>query len=728
MKNFEYGDKYITEKEIAYAVPSMVIGVGILTLPRLLATTTKTDGYIALLVAGGLSIIITWLIAALPSRFPGQSFYSYTGRIATKPVALLLTIGISLYFLALTSYLIRVVSMVAKQYLFDITPLEVIAFLFLLIIIYGGAGGSIGVLRLNLMFVPIILLISFTVVLFNIGLMEFQNLYPFLKSDLKSYFVGIKDSHFAFAGTGILLFYISLVKQPIKVPKYAGLSMVIPTILYLIIHLSCILVFSYSVTGTLLYPTIELAKEVQIPGGFFERFESIFFTVWIMAIFNTTLMAFDISILALSSVVTSWSRMTWIYILSPIAFVMAMLPQNFNAVSLFGNFLSYVGMGLTQAIPILLLVTGCWDRVEIEERGFVVGMAIDLIENENKDGTDQYEVTFQYVIPAGFGYTQGGGAQEAFKNVTETGESLHEIGKELAIEVSRSPYYEHLQLVVISEDVAKSEGALENILDFLIRDHEMRRSTKVVISKGEPAIKILETEPKVEKLPTMYIDSILENHFKTAKLLMPTVVGDLHENLLQENNFVIPSIRTKDDLIKVDGGAVFKGLSNKLIGFIDENEVMGLNFIVSEVKGGTIKTNYKNSLVVYEIERADSKVEPIVKSEDNVEFTIKIKTEGKIVQSFKPVDFLNQKEIDQIEKALEKSLESTVKNTIERTQKEIKVDILGLNRILEHKRYDSWQKMKKHWDKGEGTFPTAKINIDTNVIIRTTGTSTKTTN
>lgn len=356
MKNFEYGDKYITEKEIAYAVPSMIIGVGILTLPRLLANTTKTDGYISLLVAGGLSIIITWLVASLPSRFPGQSFYSYTSAIVTKPIAFLLTAGMAVYFMLLTSYLIRVVSMVAKQYLFDMTPLEVIALLFLLIIIYGVSGESIGVLRLNLMFVPIILLISVTVILFNFGLMEFQNLYPFLVSDLKSYFTGVIESHFAFAGVGILLFYVSLVRDPKRVPKYAGLSMIIPTILYLIIHLSCILVFSYPVTGTLLYPTIELAKEVQIPGGFFERFESIFFTVWIMAIFNTTAMAFDITVIAFSSVIPRWKRMVWIYVLAPIVFIAAMFPQNLNAVSLFGDILSYAGMGFTQVTPILLLM------------------------------------------------------------------------------------------------------------------------------------------------------------------------------------------------------------------------------------------------------------------------------------------------------------------------------------------------------------------------------------
>src|SRR5690625_8030978 len=61
--------------------------------------------------------------------------------------------------------------------------------------------------------------------------------------------------------------------------------MCIPVGLYLFIYVMCIAVFGNHVTENLIYPTIELAKAVDIPGEFFERFESIFFVVWIMAFF-----------------------------------------------------------------------------------------------------------------------------------------------------------------------------------------------------------------------------------------------------------------------------------------------------------------------------------------------------------------------------------------------------------------------------------------------------------
>ena len=319
MKTFEYADSYITEKEIAYAVPSMVIGVGVLTLPRVLSQATEgSDGYISLIIAGILVAATTWLTALLPARFPSQSFYSYTSQIVTKPLSAFLTILVGLHFMLFTVYEIRMVSVLAKHYLFDLTPIEIISLIFFLVVIYAVAGMRVGILRLNMMFLPIILVISILIVMFTIGLMEGQNVYPFFKTPIKGYLKGIQESYFSYAGAGIILFYTSLVSKPKKVPKYAALSMIVPIILYLIIHISCILVFSYSVAGTLIFPTVELAKEVEIPGGFFERFESIFFTVWTMAIFNTTAMAFDVSIMAFSSVLPKIRKLTWIIILSPI--------------------------------------------------------------------------------------------------------------------------------------------------------------------------------------------------------------------------------------------------------------------------------------------------------------------------------------------------------------------------------------------------------------------------
>ncbi|QGS68089.1 hypothetical protein CV093_03905 [Oceanobacillus sp. 143] len=74
-------------------------------------------------------------------------------------------------------------------------------------------------------------------------------------------------------------------------------------------------------------------------------------------------------------------------------------------------------------IPIFL--TGCWGRVEIENRGFVIGTAIDL---EGKQGNEKYELlmTNQLINPAAASTPSngGGGGQKGFINISAKSESL----------------------------------------------------------------------------------------------------------------------------------------------------------------------------------------------------------------------------------------------------------------------------------------------------------------
>ena len=48
---------------------------------------------------------------------------------------------------------------------------------------------------------------------------------------------------------------------------------------------------------------------------------------------------------------------------------------------------------------LLLFLTGCWDEVEIEERAFVSGVAVDLAE-EQSSSTTKIELTSQLIVPA----------------------------------------------------------------------------------------------------------------------------------------------------------------------------------------------------------------------------------------------------------------------------------------------------------------------------------------
>ena len=357
VKRFEYADEGITGREILILMPSVVIGVGVLTFPKgLAAVTIGADGWISVLVGGIIAILVTWAVAKMAASFPGQSFINYASRIASKPVAIVLTFIFAVIALQLTVFQVRQIGEMSKQYIFDRTPLEVVSLIFLLVVIYGISGSRVGLFRLNMMFFPIIFFVSFVLLLFNLTRVDTGNLLPMFQTDFQGHIKGIGDVFTSYVGLGVLWFYIALVKQPKRAPKKAVIGMCIPVGLYIFIYVMTIGVFGNHVTTNLIYPTIELAKATEIPGEFFERFESIFFVVWIMAIFNTSALTFDSAVFAITSIFQKAPKVKVIFILSPLVYFAAMLPKDIVEVAAFGSFSSFSAGIYTIFVVIFLFV------------------------------------------------------------------------------------------------------------------------------------------------------------------------------------------------------------------------------------------------------------------------------------------------------------------------------------------------------------------------------------
>jgi spore germination protein len=357
VKYFEYADGNIGNREIMFAVPSMVIGVGILTLPRHLANaTTGNDGWIPIIIGGILAAVFTWIVATLASRFPKQSFYEYTSVLISKPLAVLLTLAFAFHFILFTAYEMRAVSIITKQYLLNRTPMEVIALVFLLVVIYAVSGERVGLFRLNLLFLPIILFITIVVSLMNLQLIEMKNYYPMFQTSVSEYAKGTMESFFSFAGFEILLFYIALMNKPDDAPKYSCYGIGFVVVLYLVVQFTTMGVFSHMSIEQILFPAIEMAKEIEVPGGFFERFESIYFTIWIMALFNTTALAYDVAVLALNSIFKQFTKIAIVFGIAPVIFIIGMIPQDFIGLSKFAKNISFIGVVMALIIPSILLL------------------------------------------------------------------------------------------------------------------------------------------------------------------------------------------------------------------------------------------------------------------------------------------------------------------------------------------------------------------------------------
>lgn len=375
-----------------------------------------------------------------------------------------------------------------------------------------------------------------------------------------------------------------------------------------------------------------------------------------------------------------------------------------------------------------LFLAGCWDEVNIEERGFVIGIAIDLAEKQS-GGNPELTLTDQFVVPAGLGTpSESGGHQgtkKPYTNLSFSGNSLFEISREMALVQGNPPFYEHLKLVVVSEELAREPNIFANSMDILIRDPEMRRETKVVIS-DEKAKDVLEIESPIETLPAMHIETVNENREKSGALIEPLRIGNLNEYMLEKNNYLIPRVVPTDGKIMFKGAGVFDGEANQLVDIIGETDIVAVNLITGDFKGGFIKFESNDDLMIYEIKRAKSHIKIDTDEKDNINITIEIDTEGNIAETFGDRSLLNKEYLHELDKQISEKLEQKVSNIIKKAQNEIGLDFFGFSELMQERHYKEWIKIKDNWDKGEKKFQHATIDIKADATVRTSGTTDQT--
>ncbi|MFL0556222.1 GerAB/ArcD/ProY family transporter [Paenibacillus barengoltzii] len=357
MKSFKYGDQEIDSYEVFASVANMVLGFGVLSLPRsIIQKTNSVDGWISILIGGVGAIFFTWIVAKLISRFPKRNLYDIGRSVIGRPLAFLITLMFAVYMLAFVAFETRGVASISRLYLFDRTPIEIVCLVFLLVLIYGVSGPSVALFRLNTLFLPIVIMLIFVLLLMNISHFDIHNLMPFFVTDWRELLITSKESAFSFLGFEILLFYNMILTKPKQAVKASTLGVLVSLVLYLLVFFFSVGVFGPEVTASTLYPTEELAKQVEVPGGFFERFESIFFSVWILTLFNSAAMAFDVSLSAIEAVFSKAKRMALAIGLGPILFLIIMQPQNIDELQLFAEWISYAGIGVGMVVPTLLLL------------------------------------------------------------------------------------------------------------------------------------------------------------------------------------------------------------------------------------------------------------------------------------------------------------------------------------------------------------------------------------
>ncbi|KJS82060.1 MAG: spore gernimation protein GerC [Peptococcaceae bacterium BICA1-8] len=380
-------------------------------------------------------------------------------------------------------------------------------------------------------------------------------------------------------------------------------------------------------------------------------------------------------------------------------------------------------------ILLLVVLTGCWNRRELNTLSIVQAVGIDRTEN------GQISLTFQILKPSEIktlGSAGGGGGSKGVWTLTSTGQTIFDAFRNATMEADRKLFIPFNKIIVIGEEAARA--GIAPLLDFFDRDHETRLRVYVLIARGKTK-DIIEAEHEQEKVPADAIESLVKATFATSKI--PKI--DLHELLKtlasKTSDPFIPGIelleKKKDEIdemkedektkkvVKLDGTAIFR--EDKLIGWFDEIETRGLLWILGKVKSGIIvvpspREGTKN--VALEIIKVSSEVKPEMIN-GRLVITVEVKEEGNLgEQMSESVDLTKPDTFKELEKKQAAAIKDEINAALIKAQKEWGVDIFKFGEAVHRKFPGEWKELKKSWDE---EFQNIEVKVEVEAKLREVG-------
>ena len=347
---------------------------------------------------------------------------------------------------------------------------------------------------------------------------------------------------------------------------------------------------------------------------------------------------------------------------------------------------------------ICFLLTGCGNYRELNNIAIVTAVGIDKKE-------DKYELSFLIAnSQKAQTSTKEGEAQTTV--YSGKGKTLTEASEHIAYKSPKKLYYGHINVVIISEDVAKDNFL--KVADYLIRYPESRKKFFLMQTKDNPK-DVLKIVSPLESFPSQSIATLLKSTKDTEGVIDVVDYSTFIGKILEEGfDPVLPVLSIKGNqekgnkseniestepeaYIKLDSVAIFRG--GKFLGYENFKVGKAINIINNNVNEFKNNFKYKKKPVGSYCDFVSTKIK--VKKFNKVS----VKVDGKcfISEINSKTDLENPKTVKKMEQALNKSLKKQLQNTILDMQNKYHSDVFGFGNKI-YKKYPNWKNIKDNWN------------------------------
>lgn len=366
------------------------------------------------------------------------------------------------------------------------------------------------------------------------------------------------------------------------------------------------------------------------------------------------------------------------------------------------------------------LLSGCWNRIEVNDIAIVTAIGLDLLEDE------KVRLSLQVAIPSKLGPTSGAGTSGSGSStftISESGVTLSEAYRHLQGKLSRRIFFSHSRVLLIGEGLAKK--GVSHILDFYARFHQPRMNSYIMFTKGD-AFDVIKNQPQLESVSA-------EETRELTKLTVGLTVNikEFLDMMLTEGiEPVAPEFASEPLEVDTDektgnaqaivGAAVFK--EDKLVGWMNDVETRGILWLRNEMDMGVITVSMPKDEgggnISSNIIRTETNLEPTLKN-GKIHMSVNTTTEMNVMENASELKLDKSKNIDKLEKEIEKEIKGRIQSVLDKAQKELKSDIFGFGEAVYKKYPKQWNETyKKEWSE---EFPEVEVSIKPEVYVRRIG-------
>lgn len=355
-----------------------------------------------------------------------------------------------------------------------------------------------------------------------------------------------------------------------------------------------------------------------------------------------------------------------------------------------------LGLGITLVL-LPLLLTGCWSRVEINDRVFITGLLVDAGEKK-----DEIKLTLAFPMTSRMSSLQqgsaGGGDANPYATVTKTGDTIAAAYRKIQSDLPRQINWGHTRIILVGDKMARR--GLRPILEFVLRQPTFQSKAYVYVIAGEA--KIME---EVIAIPERFPSEMLRE-LAAQRSTIDTKVRDLLLGGPDLKDGLVGRLKVEKGAMASEKGKIGHRVINygagmikdeKLIGYYDLKQMRGALWVMGRMENAliSIASPTDGKKLDFMIVKANTKIK-VETQGDRVRFRILIDALDDAVSSSSDIDLLNPAQIRKLEGKLNDQLKDRVVYVLEKSQR-MGADVYQLGNYLDWYKPSVWKRWKADW-------------------------------